>query len=356
MKCSLFQNSSNELLLDPGAVLVTALRLLWYNPLHMETPIHAASSSKTSPKDFFLWLGAVIALYGSVSAFIGLLFEYINYAFPDSLEVYVDPYNSGVRFAMAALLVLVPTLIVLFRLIRSSIETEAGKAFIWVRRWAIVLTLFIAAVTVLIDLITLINIFLGGEITTRFVLKVLVVLFVAVGVFLHFLADQKGYWLVNVKKANIVGIAVGVLTLLAIGSGFLIIGSPSQARDYRFDAQRVNDLQGIQSQVLNYYQQKRELPTALSVLNDDFSGYRVPNDPKTGTPYTYTVEGVDANTKTVGFTICAAFATTGGQQQTVAIGRGVSDNWTHTKGATCFDRHIDPTLYPVQPMPNVKGY
>ncbi len=329
---------------------------MWYNPTHMETPTHTAGSSKTSPKDFFLWLGAVVALYGSVSAFIALLFEYINYSFPDSLEVYTDPYNGGVRFAMAALVVLVPTLIVLFRLIRSSIEAEAGKALIWVRRWAIVLTLFISAVTVLIDLITLVNMFLGGELTTRFVLKVLVVLFVAVGVFLHFLADQKGYWLVNVKKANMVGIAVGVLTLLAIGSGFLIIGSPSQARDYRFDAQRVNDLQGIQSQILNYYQQKRELPYSLSVLDDDFSGYRVPNDPETGVEYEYTDQGTDKDLGTVGFTLCATFTTSGGQQQATAIGRGISDNWSHPEGTTCFGRHIDPTLYPAQPMVGPKGY
>ncbi len=320
----------------------------------METPIHAVTSSKTSPKDFFLWLGAVIALYGSVSAFIGLLFEYINYSFPDSLEVYVDPYNSGVRFAMAALVVLVPTLIVLFRLIRSSIESEAGKASIWVRRWAIVLTLFIAAVTVLIDLITLINTFLGGEISIRFVLKVLVVLFVALGVFLHFLADQRGYWLAHSKKANMVGIAVGILALLSVASGFFIIGSPSQARAYRFDAQRMNDLQGIQSQILNYYQQQRVLPNTLSVLNDDFSGYRVPNDPETGVPYEYTPFD-KVGDKEMAFDLCATFATAGGQQQTTAIGRGISDNWSHTQGKTCFGRHIDPALYPHLPSPSVKG-
>jgi hypothetical protein len=63
------------------------------------------------------------------------------------------------------------------------------------------LTLFIAALTGLIDLITLINTFLGGEITTRFGLKVAIVLLIAIGVFLHFLADLKGYWIVTSKSS-----------------------------------------------------------------------------------------------------------------------------------------------------------
>lgn len=303
-----------------------------------------------------MWLGAVIALYGSITSFIALLFEYINFSFPDPLQGYTDPYNGGVRFAMAALIVLVPTLIVLFRFIRGSIVAESGKAHIWVRRWAIVLTLFISAITILIDLISLISTFLGGEVSTRFGLKVLVVLLVAVGVFIHFLADQKGYWLLNPKKANMVGIAVGILTIISIGCGFLLIGSPAQVRAQRYDAQRVSDLQSLQSQILNYWQQKHELPYSLSVLNDDFSGYREPLDPETGTEYGYTAQGIDTTLGTVGFTLCATFTTTGGQSSATTPARTIGDNWSHYPGSNCFGRNIDPKLYPMVPVPSVKGY
>ena len=47
---------------------------------------------KTTPKDFFLWAGAMVTLYAGVFAFVGLLFDYLNYTFPDTaLNYYVDP-------------------------------------------------------------------------------------------------------------------------------------------------------------------------------------------------------------------------------------------------------------------------
>src|SRR3989344_7335374 len=97
---------------------------------------------KVTPKDFCLWAGAMVALYGSVIAFIALLFEYINHQFPDALDYYVDPYSGGIRFAMASLVVLVPVTVVLLRFVRLDIVREPIKSDLWVRRWALVLTVF----------------------------------------------------------------------------------------------------------------------------------------------------------------------------------------------------------------------
>lgn len=326
----------------------------------MDTSPQGATSSKTSPKDFFLWFGAIIALYGSITSFIALLFEYINYAFPDKLASYGDPYGGAVRFAMAALIVMVPTLVVIFRLIRASIEKESGKAHVWVRRWAIVLTLFIATITILIDLITLINTFLGGEVTVRFGLKVAVVLLVALGVFLHFLADQKGYWILNPKKANMVGIAVGILTLVSIVSGFFIIGTPGHVRMLRYDEQKVQDLSSMQYQIVNYWQLKRALPSDLSKLSDPLANYTVPTDPQTETPYGYKIENAQS------FTLCATFNEPtpdmagkgnyeGRSVSYPSMGGGIEENWQHGQGNTCFTRTIDPERYPAMPVPVVKG-
>lgn len=326
----------------------------------METPAAAPVSSKTTPKDFFLWLGAIIALYGSITSFITLLFEYINYSFPDSLAGYGDPYGGAVRFAMAALIVMVPTLIALFYFIRTSIRDEAGKANVWVRRWAIVLTLFIAAVTILIDLITLINTFLGGEISVRFGLKVLVVLLVALGVFLHFLADQKGYWIANRKKANMIGIAVGVLALITVVSGFFIIGTPGHVRMLRYDEQKVQDLQNMQYQVVNYWQMKRALPAESAALVDSLGGYSVPVDPQSKAPYTYKVTGK------LSFELCATFneptPDTAGKgaypergTSYPSMGGGIEETWKHEAGETCFTRTIDPERYPPVTPATMKG-
>ena len=315
---------------------------------------NTTTHTKTTPKDFFLWLGAIVALYGSTTFLITLLFEYVNYSFPDSLASYGDPYGGAVRYAMASLIVMVPTAIVLLHLIRNTIVSEPAKAYIWIRRWALMLTLFLAALVALIDLITLINTFLGGEITTRFGLKVAIVLLVAIGVFLHFLADLKGYWITNSKKAFYVGISVGVLVLLSIVSGFFIIGTPTELRMLRYDDQKVMDLQTIQYQITNYYQQKRVLPKTLDTLNDPLNNFLVPVDVQTNSPYTYEV------TSPLTFKLCATFARATSDQKgrgaydagvtkPMSVGGGISDVWTHEAGEKCFERTIDPDKYPSYP-------
>jgi hypothetical protein len=322
------------------------------------------TSAKTSAKDFFLWLGALISLYTAATSLIALLFDYINFAYPDVLASYADPYAGSVRIEMSLLIVAMPTALLLFRLIRNSLEADPGKASIWIRKWGLMLTLFIASVVALVDLVTLINTFLGGEISMRFILKVAVVLLIAVGVFLHFLADLKGYWLHDKRKSLYIGIGAGVVVLASIVSGFFIIGTPAHFREIRLDTQRTNDLQSIQYQVLNRFQTKRTVPATLAELNDDLTGFTVPVDPQTQAPYTY-----EMLSKT-SFKVCATFsaatedlsgrgATDMGTSYPVASPggygfKGTSDVWTHQAGNTCFTRTIDPQLYPA-PMPGVKG-
>jgi len=314
------------------------------------TPAAAPSASKTTPRDFFFWAGLVIALIGSVVSLTTLLFSYINFAFPDPLAYYGDPYGGSVRAAMAFVIVFIPTTLILAHLIRKSIIKEPGKANIWVRRWALGLTLFLATVTILADLVTLIMTFLGGEITIRFGLKVAVVLLIALFVFLHFLADLKGYWLQNVKKAGLVSSAVLAMALVSVVAGFFIIGTPAEIRMLRFDEQKVSDLQGIQYQIVNYYQQKEELPETLTFLDDPISSFMTPMDPQSGSAYRYTVTGA------LSFELCATFnkptPDTRGQGAYPARdmsypSMGIDDNWQHEAGDVCFARTIDPERYPV---------
>lgn len=323
------------------------------------TPVAAPSASKTTPGDFFFWAGLLVALIGSVVSLTTLLFSYINFAFPDPLAYYGDPYGSDVRVAMASVIVFIPTALVLAHLIRKAIVREAGKASIWVRRWALGLILFVSTVTILIDLITLIMTFLGGEITIRFALKVAVVLLVAAFMFLHFLADLKGYWLQNIKKAGLVSSAILAMALVSVVAGFFIIGTPGDIRKMRFDEQKVMDLQNIQYQVVNYYQQKEELPETLAELSDPISGFMLPVDQQPGSaPYRYTVTGP------LSFELCAVFnkptPDTRGQggyptrdMSYPSPGMGVDENWQHEAGDTCFTRTIDPERYPVfeKPLP-----
>lgn len=313
--------------------------------MHMDKP-------RVTPKDFFLWIAAMIALYVSVFSLISLLFDYINYAYPDALNSYIDPYSSSMRNEIASLVVLFPVFLLLMRFIRNDILRDALKKEIWVRRWVLFLTLFVAGVTIVVDLITLINTFLGGDLSTRFTLKVLVVFLIAGAGFLHFLADLRGYWTQYPSRSKMVGWGASAVVLCTIIAGFFIIGSPNQVRLYRFDDQKVNDLTTIQYQIVNYWQQKQKLPATIVDLQDPISGFVAPKDPQTGDPYRYEAAGK------LSFKLCANFnaeTLAGGAGGVIArptspIELGGKDlenqGWKHGAGGTCFERTIDPERYP----------
>src|SRR3989344_5743977 len=113
---------------------------------------------KATPKDFFLWAGAMLTLYGGVVAFITLLFSYIDQAFPNALRGYAyDPYQSGMSYEMAALIVLTPVFLGLMRFIRRTIARDPSRREVWIRRWALFLTVFAAGAMMVIDLIVLLT-------------------------------------------------------------------------------------------------------------------------------------------------------------------------------------------------------
>ncbi len=297
----------------------------------------------------------MVSLWAGVVAFIALVFDYINYTFPNVLETYVpNPYQGGMPYEMASLIVLAPVFLILMRAIRHDIARDPSRNEIWVRRWALFLTLFAAGATIVIDLIVLVMTFLSGEeLSMRFILKVLVVLLVAAAGFMHFMADVRGYWTQYAARARYVNWGVGVLIVLTVVAGFFIVGTPQQARQMRLDDQRISDLQSMQSQIVYYYQQKQKLPALLADLNDPLSYYTLPRDPATGQDYNYRI-----TTPPYSFELCAEFAAAGQQlggvysvpvaaPTPISAGRkGGVDNWQHDAGQGCFERTIDPQLYP----------
>lgn len=324
---------------------------MWYNN-HIMNP-------RTTPKDFFLHLGATAVLYAAAVALINLWFSVINYFRPDALAGYY--YANSMAWPISMLVVLVPVLYLLEWLIIRDMKRMPEKADLWIRRWRIYLTLFLAAVLIGGDLIALINVYLNGEITSRFVYKILVILLAAgcIGKYYFFSLYT------NFRRAGLVrrfnawfGLA---FVVTAIVLGFSAVGSPDTQRALRFDQQRVGDLSNIQWQIISHWQRTGKLPGDLAALNDSISGTIVPTDPKTEDSYEYSTTGATS------FQLCAVFERpTQDLKGRGEFGRGnvgiaypsmpypYPDNqnqWDHQAGRTCFDRTIDPDRYPVQPKP-----
>jgi hypothetical protein len=299
--------------------------------------------TKTTAKDFFLHLGAMVALYAGTVALLNLLFQVINTAYP-----LIDRYFFGtgsISLPVATLIVVFPLYLFLANVIRKGYDADPARKEFAIRKWLVWITLFVAGIVLAGDLVTLLYYFLDGrELTTGFILKVLSVLVVTGGIFGYYLDDLRER--LTGKRRNMWRVFATILVLGSIILGFSVIGSPKVQRLMRYDEQRTNDLNSIQWNILNYWQQKGRLPANLSELKDPISGSYIPVDPQTGAEYTFRSTG---NTS---FELCANFSTAsrtadGSMARSMAPKMmGMDENWVHGVGTKCFTRTIDPELYP----------
>ena len=218
------------------------------------------NTNKTGPKDVFINLLTFAVLYGSIVSFLTMIFQYVNYAFPDPLEFYESFILQAVRTSTSVLIVMFPIFMILSWLIERDFRANPAKRDFKFRKWLTYLTLFAAAITIIVDLIILVNNFYSGDLTTQFLLKVVAVLVVAAGVFGYYLWDVKRKSGDVSKRPRNIGWVVSLVVLVGIVAGFFIVGTPAEQREKRFDEQRVNDLQNIQNRVINYWSKKGTLP------------------------------------------------------------------------------------------------
>lgn len=312
--------------------------------------------SHNLPRDVFLHFLAIITLVVSAVTFGILIFEYINIYFPDIL---LDPYfhrpayYGSMRSALATLVIVFPVFLWVSWFLRQDLHRFPEKREFKIRKWLLYLTLFVSALVIIGDLVVLMRNFLEGELSQRFVFKVLTILFIAGSVFLHYLSELKDKekefpWIKFFDSAVVIFIIFGV------GSGFYLAGSPQSQRLVRFDDRRTEDLQWIQGELINYWQRKGKLPYNLDELKNTISGFIPPQDPETGKSYEYAITG------DLKFQLCAEFATSTLNGQSQSKGKPISrpaidypaeptsksnSNWQHDAGRYCFDRTIDPDFY-----------
>lgn len=304
-------------------------------------------NAKITAKDFFLQLGVIVTFYASTIALITLLFEVINFAYPRVTNAY-QYYFPSISFQVATLIVAFPLFLYLSWLLQKNYVDEPSLRDAPLRKWLAYITLFIAGAVVAGDLVSVIYMFLDGqELTTGFLFKVLALLVIVGGVFFYYLREIRND--ITPSERNIWRAGVILLVLGSIVLGFTVIGSPASQRERRYDMQRANDLQGIQWQVVNYWQQKEVLPSNLSELEDPISGFKVPIDPATKATYEYNRTGE------LSFELCATFSkpslmssdsSTTRPMYAPEISMRVPENWQHGEGRGCFERTIDPKFYP----------
>ncbi len=145
-----------------------------------------------SAKEAFLYLVLFTSLYIWIGCLGSLVFDLINKAWPDAaMSESYRGVDESIRWAVSWMIVSFPVFLGLSHSLQKSVRAEPTKRSSRVRKWLTYLTLYVAATTLLADVATLVYNALGGELTTRFLLKSLTVAVLAGGVFGYYLTDLR---------------------------------------------------------------------------------------------------------------------------------------------------------------------
>jgi len=172
----------------PDAQVKAALATFSDDPFPIPVPKPRPSLSS---RDAFLYLVMFGTLYFGVWHLGNLFFIFIERAFPDAAKrTWYNMYEDQ-RWSSAAIIVSVPVFLYVANYIGKQIKLNPYKRLSPVRRWITYITLFICASVLVGDVTTLVYNLLGGDLTIRFILKVLVVATLAGTGFVYYLLDLR---------------------------------------------------------------------------------------------------------------------------------------------------------------------
>ena len=184
---------------------------------------------------FFLCLGLLITLITSVVSFLSLVFNTLDKRFPDILNSnYQYGYSSydyeSIRASLATLIIFFPIFFIVSYFWKKFTKGEMGDFDKIIKKWVTYIILFLSSLVVAIDLVVLVRYFISGEITIRFVYKVISIFIVASLV-------GKNYYVLEVWKCSkklkkifyfIYAIFSIVLVVVAVSYSFFVMGSPAK--------------------------------------------------------------------------------------------------------------------------------
>lgn len=148
-----------------------------------------------SAREAFMYLVMFLTLYVTAFSVGTILFQLINLWLPDAAQIaygYASDYSTSlIRSSTAAIIITFPIFLFMARILLRNIKRDPSKRSSLIRKWLTYITLYFATGIIIADLITLVTYVLNGDLTLRFVLKVLVVLVIAGSVFGYYLWDLR---------------------------------------------------------------------------------------------------------------------------------------------------------------------
>jgi len=264
-------------------------------------------TNKQNAKYTFYYLLSLVALIFTAISVGMIIYSIIDKTVPDALNTYVGSYDGQLKFAISALIIATPIFYLLSSLILKGLRKEELEKDSGVRRWLTYFILLVSSLIILGVFISVINSFLSGELTSRFILKALSIFIISGAVFSFYFYDIKREDIT--KKDLIIHLFFYIslaLIIAAFISAFFFVESPKTARARRLDQIVVSNISSIEADINTYYTDKKVLPANLEALRSDSGVYLDQTwlvDPETKQALVYNKSGEKS------FELCATFRT-----------------------------------------------
>lgn len=291
----------------------------------------------------FLYLTHLVSLVFAAISFGMIIFQAINKFVHDPADFYSTMFQQELlKFGIAALLVFAPVYFVVSRFIFKALFTGEIKRDSSLRRWLTYLILFVSFLVFASYLVSFIINFLNGELTLKFIFKVITVLIIAATIFGFYFYDITRKETEN-KKDKVLKIffisSLSAVIAVFIGA-FFVADNPSLVRNRRLDDNIMNKFNSIDNCVNQYYQENKKLPEDLNQAgeNCDFMIDKSLKDEVNGKAFEY--RALD-NKK---YELCAEFRTSNKDLNKNDNGGYYSApemrSMIHDKGWQCLGRRI----------------
>lgn len=253
----------------------------------------------SGPRAAFLHLLALFLLYMAAFSTGAILFLAIDLVIYDPANRIFFDLGNFARFNAAVLIASLPVLLAVRRAIMRDVAHNPATRIAPVVRTLSYITLLITSLIMICDMVVVLMGFLNGDLTLPFILKSVVVLLLAGGIFFWYISGlafeekmgeshqdatsiQEPQWRPRLAWAGFITASVSLVLALWIA------GNPFKQRLVRLDKQRVSDLRSLHEAINRFHKKEKRLPDTLSELKTCPDSYvEQTTDVVTKTPYVY---------------------------------------------------------------------
>ncbi len=279
----------------------------------------------------FYYLLSLISL-GAMALGIGIIiFEILDKVFVDVSNSYFS--MQALKTAFSTLIISAPIYYVCSHLLSKNIRKQELSLESSLRKWLIYLILLVTSIIMLVWLVSILNSFLNGEMTIKFILKALTALIISAMIFSYYLYNIRQKLVKKRDKIkSLFFIASLLLVVLALGLAIAHMESPQTTRDKKIDEKTLRDFDNINMNVNMYYNNNDELPESLQELKSDSNLNVYPNS-------AVSLEDIEYNKLSeTEYEFCADFETSNLDDENTNLRYG--SNRLHDSGYQCLEQEI----------------